>query len=319
MKKLVIILLIVPFLSVAQAITPPEIDSTVVKPTSNWEKSNAFGFDINETAFVNWNAGGINAVAGLVKLNVVLTYTKDRSKWNNEFVFRYGSNWQEGTGVRKTDDLIQLSSSYGYKTSEKSHWFYSAKFTFNTQANKGFKYPDVSKAVSDFLAPAYFVLGFGAEYAVKDKNFSAYISPLSSKTTLVKNRTLANEGAFGVDPAEYITINGTEVLIKNGKMSRTELGAFVNVSWKKEILKNIIMENRLALFSDYLNKFGNVDVNWELKLDLIVNKYVRANIFTHMIYDDDIKATKDVNGISVTVGPKVQLKQMLGVGFAYEF
>ena len=130
------------------------------------------------------------------------------------------------------------------------------------------------------------------------------MSPLSSKTTLVMSQKLANEGAFGVE---------------KGKNVRTELGAYVNLAWKNEILKNVIMENRLALFSDYLNKFGNVDVNWELKLDLVVNKYIRANIFTHLIYDDDVKATKDVNGISVTIGPKVQLKQMLGVGFAYEF
>jgi hypothetical protein len=34
----------------------------------------------------------------------------------------------------------------------------------------------------------------------------------------------------------------------------------------------------------------------------------------HIIYDDDIKAKKRVDGIQITVGPKLQLKQVLGVG-----
>ncbi len=307
MKKIRWILLLISVLGFAQEVKEETVkvtDTTAVVPKIFWENSNKFGVDFNETAFVNWNAGGINSVSGLVKLNLVRNYSRERGKWDNEFVFRYGSNWQDGTGIRKTDDLIQLNSTYGYKTAEDTNWYYTTKFTFTTQANKGFKYPDVSKEVSDFLAPAYIVFGIGSEYSLKEKKFSAYMSPLSSKTTLVMSQKLANEGAFGVE---------------KGKNVRTELGAYVNLAWKNEILKNVIMENRLALFSDYLNKFGNVDVNWELKLDLVVNKYIRANIFTHLIYDDDVKATKDVNGISVTIGPKVQLKQMLGVGFAYEF
>ena len=88
---------------------------------------------------------------------------------------------------------------------------------------------------------------------------------------------------------------------------------------KLKLSKNIKLENKLTLYSDYINNFGNVDVDWQLQLDFIVNKYVRANINTHVIYDDDIKAKEDINGEQVTVGPKIQLKQMLGVGLIYSF
>jgi hypothetical protein len=51
----------------------------------------------------------------------------------------------------------------------------------------------------------------------------------------------------------------------------------------------------------------------------VVNQYVRASIGARIIYDDDIKAKKEIDGKQVTVGPKVQLKQMLGVGLVYAF
>ena len=75
----------------------------------------------------------------------------------------------------------------------------------------------------------------------------------------------------------------------------------------------------MNLYSDYINKFGNIDVDYELALDLIVNQYVKTNIGVHLVYDDDIKAKEEVNGKQVTVGPKLQLKQMLGVGMTYTF
>ena len=73
------------------------------------------------------------------------------------------------------------------------------------------------------------------------------------------------------------------------------------------------------LYSDYINNFGNIDIDYDFLLDLVVNQYVRASIGARIIYDDDIKAKKDIDGKQVTVGPKVQLKQMLGVGLVYAF
>jgi len=93
----------------------------------------------------------------------------------------------------------------------------------------------------------------------------------------------------------------------------------VTSQFKKELYKNVIFENRLSLYSDYINKFGNVDVDWQFKFDLVVNEYIKANIGAHIIYDDDIKAKDEINGVQVTIGPKIQLKQMLGVGLVYNF
>ena len=52
---------------------------------------------------------------------------------------------------------------------------------------------------------------------------------------------------------------------------------------------------------------------------MVVNQYVKANIGTHLIYDDDIKFKEEIAGVQVTKGSRVQLKQILGVGIEYNF
>ena len=104
-----------------------------------------------------------------------------------------------------------------------------------------------------------------------------------------------------------------------GERSKVELGFLLTAYYKKEILKNVTIENRLSLYSDYINNFGNIDVDYDLLLDLKVNQHIRTNIGLHIIYDDDIKAKEEFEGKQVTVGPKLQLKQVLGVGLVYEF
>ena len=102
-------------------------------------------------------------------------------------------------------------------------------------------------------------------------------------------------------------------------VQKYNIGKSISIITPEEIAKNITFENRLILYSDYLNHFGNIDVDWQTLLDLVVNQYVKANIGFNLIYDDDIKAKKETNGEQIITGPKVQLKQMLGIGLEYNF
>ena len=301
---------------VSNEIVTTRSDSAGIKRFTYWEKQNKVSFDFSQLSFVHWNAGGANSVSGLAAAHFNRNYIRDSYFWKNELIGRYGINNQEGQETRKTDDLIQLNSNFGYRTAENSDWFYSSKFTFTTQFTSGYAYPNTTKPISTFFAPAYLFLGVGAEYALKEKQFTLYLSPLTQKSTFVLDQALADAGAFGVDKAIY---DAEGVRIRKGANSRTEIGFFINTQWKNEIFKNIILENRLNLYSDYLNKFGNIDVDWMIKTDFVVNKYVRANILMHLIYDDDIKARKEVNGQSTIIGPRIQLKQILGIGVVYEF
>lgn len=287
-----------------------------VLEVSHWTNKNTVGFDLNQIAFVNWSAGGVSSISGLLKGTFTRKYDNKNVKWSNELIMRYGMNKQDGVEFRKTDDAFQFMSTFGYRKDTLSNWYHSAKFSFNTQFSNGYEYPNVALPISGPFAPAYTFFGIGAEYSNKEKLVNVYLSPMTVKNTLVTNQRLANQGAFGVKRATY-DANGN--LITEGQNSKTEFGMLVTCHFKREIMKNINLENRLALYSDYLNKFGNIDVDWQLQFDMVINQYVKANIGTQLIYDDDIKAKEEVDGVQVTKGPRIQLKQLLGIGVEYSF
>lgn len=312
----------------AQIIQTTLSPNQVPKPPSNWSQKNQLGFDISEIAFVNWSAGGTSSISGLFKGEFGRTYTKKNHKWVNELIVKYGLNKQDGTEIRKTDDALQFNSTYGFRKDTASNWYYSSKLNFNTQFTNGYNYPNRDVAISKPFAPAYIFLGAGAENANKQKNRVFYFSPITLKTTLVLDQYLANQGSFGVKKAVYATdpLDPTQqILIEEGQKVKAEFGILFTGYMKNEIYKNVFYENRLSLYTDYLNKFGNVDIDYDTRLDLVVNAYVKANIGVHLIYDDDIKTKKDVidpttgNKTQVNDGPRMQLRQVLGVGLVYAF
>ena len=283
---------------------------------SYWKHKNILGFDVSEIAFVNWSAGGTSAITGLVRGDLRYDYKDDYQVWSNELFFRYGLNKQEGIELRKTDDLLKINSTYGFRTDSLSNWYHSAKLNFNTQFTNGYNYPNTENPISKPFAPAYTFLGIGSEYIYKPENFTLYLSPLTLKSTLVLDQTLANSGAYGVKKAIYDTDGN---LITEGEKAKTELGILITSYIEKEIFSNIVLKNRLILYTDYLHNFGNIDVDWQCYSFLKVNEYVKANVGFNLVYDEDIDVIKDVDGVKVNEGAKVQLKQVLGIGVEYIF
>ncbi|MFS4416113.1 DUF3078 domain-containing protein [Maribacter sp. 2307ULW6-5] len=289
------------------------------KVPSFWTKENNFGLNISEVAFVNWNAGGDNAVSALGFFQFKRNYKFRYFKWDNNLDLRYGVNAQEGRQLRKTEDVIRLNSNLGYRRDTISNWYYSVQLNFNTQFSNGFKYPDRDNPISRFMSPGYLFLGAGTSYISKDRKFNLYISPLTQKSTFVLDQELANRGAFGVEKA-ILDADGN--VITPGQNHLLELGFLITHNWEGNISKNIDFQSRLNLYTDYLNSFGNVDVDWEVIFKFRVNKYILTTLGTHFIYDDDILFDQVVgpNGNIVEAGvPKLQFKQILGLGVSYDF
>ena len=302
------------------------MDTTLVVQTfkriereqSKWRKYNRLGINLNEVAFVNWNAGGNNSVSALANASFRRRYVARTFFWNNELLIRYGINAQEGQEIRKTDDALIFNSTFGHRKSQFSNWYFSSKLNFLSQFSNGYNYPNRDVPKSRFMAPGYLFLGAGTEYAPRKEDFSLYISPITLKSTFVLDQRLANNGAFGVDKAIYDSEGN---IIKEGKNHVGELGILISSTWQKEIYKNMHFSNRVSLYTDYLNSFGNVDVDWEMNLNLVVNSYVRANIGAHIKYDDDVKFKEGLDPLGNTYryGSRIQLKQVLGVGVTYAF
>jgi hypothetical protein len=209
--------------------------------------------------------------------------------------------------LQKTDDRIDLATSFGYEF--KKHWFLTTIAGFRTQFLDGFSFPNDSIPISRFMAPGYASFSLGIEYAPVDY-FNVYLSPIASKMTFVNDGRLADAGAFGVRAAELDT-NGN--VLTRGSRYRNEIGAYFRLRFQKELFKNIEMKTRLELFSNYAHNPQNIDVNFENIFTFKVNKWFQASLQWNLIYDDDIQI-RDSKG---RTGPRTQFKSVLGLGISY--
>lgn len=302
-------------------------DSLYFKPATNpnlpvWTNTNTAGLDINEVAFVNWNSGGSNSISALIGLNSVLRYQYRNFIWDSNLLARYGLNKQEDQEFRKTDDLLEIRSSLGFRKNKLTNWYYSARFSFKTQFSNGYNYPNTSNEISRFMAPGYLYLGGGVEYGKNIDKFSMYFSPLTLKTTFVFDEALSDAGSFGVTPAEY-DVSGN--LIRSGERVRKELGILLTSAYETQLFENIAIRNLMSFYTDYINDFGNVDIDWEIVFDFKVNNFVRATLGSHLRYDNDVKIQEEIINPETEetefkeLGARVQWKQLLGVGVVYEF
>lgn len=280
---------------------------------SAWTTSGDASLMFSQASFTNWAAGGENNITLNGFINLYAKYEKNKSKWENMLALVYGQTKTGTREFRKSEDKIDFSSSYGIKAADK--WYYSALFNFKTQFSAGYDYPndvDSTKVkISDFLAPAYSSIGLGMEYSPNDF-LSLYLSPITARFIFVNNQDLANKGAFGVDPAEY---DGQGNIIKEGKKVKNEFGAYFRFILKKNIIKNVDLQTKLELFSDYFNNPQNIDVNWDTMINFTINEWLAANFGLQMVYDDDIPI-KDKDG---NIGPRTQIMQLLGIGISYKF
>lgn len=127
----------------------------------------------------------------------------------------------------------------------------------------------------------------------------------------MRDDSLAAAGAFGLNRADSAKTGSTV-----SKNVRTEAGAFVKIVLTKDIMKNINLNTKLELFSDYLKHPERIDVDWETIITMKVNKFFDVQIKTNLIYDDDILIADDAGK---NPRPRTQFKEVMGLGFVYKF
>jgi len=226
--------------------------------------------------------------------------------WDNDLILGFGLIRTGNDPTRKSDDQIELSSKFGYRAGE-GNWFYSALLGFRTQFAQGYDEPgeeDRTK-ISNFMAPGYLNFSLGMDYKPNDK-FSVLLAPLSTKFTFVLDDELSAQGVYGLDPDHK---------------TRAELGGYIKLAYKDEILKNVTLDTKIDFFSNYFDNPQYVDINWDLLLTFKVNEFLSASLMTQLIYDYDIEFGVDENGdgeIDSHVS-KVQFKELFGLGLTYSF
>jgi len=268
----------------------------------NWTIGGNSSFTFNQVSLTNWSAGGKNSLAGTFLVNTYFNYKKEKVNWDNVIDLGYGLTKQGSDNAIKTEDKLNLASKFGYSAGR--NWFYSTLLDFKTQMDVGYNDPpENTEKLSEFMAPAYLNFSLGMDYKPSD-HFSLYLSPLTSKTTIVLDDSLSNVGAFGVTEGENF---------------RGEYGASVKLTArKKDLIKNVDFTTRLDLFSnlDGIENAKNVDVDWEMAFNMKVNAHLTTILSFHALYDDDIAYVNEANEPE---GPRLQFKQLFGFGINYKF
>lgn len=261
-----------------------------------WKKGGLLSANLSQGSLSNWAAGGDNfSLAVSSYFNFFYFYRKNKHNWDNNFDMNLGYVQTTSLGGRKNDDRFDFLSKYGYKIDSSGKLFLSSLFNFRSQLFDGYTFSGgVPTFASSLLSPAYIILSIGADYKPNDK-LSIFVSPLTSRWTVVANNKLASMGKYGV-PA--------------GKTSINEIGTFATVNYNNTIAKNITYKGRLDIFSNYNYQAQNIDFFMTNLFSFKINKFFSATYSLDMIYDDDVRLFGPNKS-----SPGLQTKSLIGIGF----
>lgn len=260
-----------------------------------------------QTYSENWKKGGQSALSFLMVMKGFANYSRadGKVKWENSGEIRNG--WiQPGDAdseLQKNDDKFEITTRGGLSAFKK--WYYSAELNFNTQFFNGYKYPTETnpEPISGFMAPSRTFFKLGLDYK-PNKEFSLFLSPITAKVVYV---------------GDTLKINQTNFSIPAGQKSLWIPGLNADLKYKKEIAKNITYETKYKMFVNYKQPFKKFDIDWENLLVMQLTDYINMRMMVHMIYDDDVKfPVFDANDVKIGEEPKLQLKQLITIGFSYK-
>lgn len=342
MKRIVYLLSLVLASVVANAQNNPTAAEeknmkTLAEADTGWTVGGNINLGANLSLFNNWAAGGINSLGVNSLFNGSANYRKDKNAWDNQLILAYGmlnQGFATSDAWVKTDDRIDLTSKYGRKINDKL--FYAALLNFQTQFTQGFATGadgrmDRNQRISNFMAPGKLLLALGIDYKPKPE-LSIFFSPVTYRGIYVYDQYLADQGAFGVEKAVY---DSTGALITPGANVRHEFGAYLRVNYEKKFNEKFTYTSILELFSNYMDKPQNIDVNWQNIAAWKMNKNFSLTFMWQMLYDDNttIYKLRDVTvpvdaenptGPTMTVKENyaskgLQLRSVLTVGFVQNF
>lgn len=293
------------FASSQDSIPTPE-NTRVRDTTRMWNKGGLCGVLFAQAAYSNWSAGGENSLAATGLLNLYANYSKKKVQWDSYLDAAYGFLNSEQYELRKNDDRLEINSAFGYRSKE-TNWYYAILVNGQTQFDKGFFFPDDTTIVSDFMSPGQIKIAVGMDYK-PGKHLKLLIAPVTGKSTIVLNPNV-DELFYSLD---------------SNQKWRNEYGAYVKFFFKKEVFKNITLQIKTDLFSNYAEDPQNIDISAQVFVNMNVNKYVSAGITLDMIYDDNISVpifAKNADGDKEQIGegPRLQLKEVFTLKIAAKF
>ncbi len=250
-----------------------------------WKHSLVAGLTLTQVAFTDWAQGGENALAYSASADGKSIFDNSDANWTNAYRFAFGQARLGDQGLRKTDDIIDLSTVYTRKLNAYINPYIAA--TMKSQFAKGFMYDAAGSRtqVSKFFDPAYLTQSAGAGY-----------QPIKEiKTRLgagVREVVTSEFNQYADDPS---TPEIEKVSVDGGLESVTD------ISW--QLQDNILFESKLELF-DPFKHLDEAIVRSNTIITAKVSKYI-TTIFSLQL----------INERRVT--PRTQVKESLALGLSY--
>ena len=303
-----------------------------------WTTSLDVDLGFNQTALVNWAAGGSNTISLAAALDGKACYARDLVTWDNRLQLNYGFMWVQDNKLdpfQKSNDRIYLESIWARTMSEKSKWKYSASFDFRSQFADGFDYsksewiqPEggegyVSRVkTSSFMSPAYINLALGAGW-VPCKWFDMSLAPVTGSVTIVTDASgnYALRAKYGMPSWTEPSGEGTATYYNAALF---QIGAQIKANAHVNINDKFTFETQLSLFYDYLFNYKNekfckefpVRTNWDCKLSWKIAKYFKLGLDTWLLFDPLVSFDNDQDPKAVGTH-KVQFKEFFTINFAW--
>lgn len=258
---------------------------TAKAPVYGWAHGMTAGLTLAQIGFTNWAAGGDNALSWTLSIEGKSVNEREKTTWTNNYKFAFGHARISDAGLRKTDDKIDLESILTYKLSQYINPY--AALTFKSQFAKGFKYNQppagTDIAISGFFDPAYITQSVGAGWQPTQE--------VKTRAGFALRETFSDKYGYADDP---VTASYEKSKVEGGVESVTD------VEWKAA--ENILLTSKLELFAPF-KTIDRVDVRFESKLTMTVNKYITAIFAVQML--------------NVNPFPRTQLKEVIALGFTY--
>lgn len=249
----------------------------------------------NQTAFSKWSSGGVNNISLGLDIDYDIHYKENGWSWDTKSKGSFGLSYIQGDKfLKKTNDRLEVNSLLGKEFSDT--WSYSTLLNFKSQIARGYRFgtndegEETRRLKTQFFSPAYLQFGVGL-YWKTSNNLWLNIAPFTQRITFVSRR-FTNDLEDG----------GTYFGVSKGDNHLFELGASVTGFYKFEAMKNIFLENRLAMYSDYLGKPDNIDFDYTLTAQMKVNAFISTQLEVQLVYDDNaVQAlqAREVFGVGV--------------------
>ena len=284
-----------------------------------WKYKTETNLKFDQTGMFNWVKGGESNLASLLNVRVNADFDDTDKKLSSKNFIRLNLGYIK-TGenpLRKSSDILETDSKLNHKAFGK--FDFSGVMLLKTQLMKGYNYknPD-DPYISKILNPLNMTLGFGLDYKPNAQT-SINFSPLAYKLTYVSDTVNIDQTRYGVDKNQKAKHEpGINFQITN------TMRPFKDVS---KPYQDISMTNRLVLFTNYIHKPQNVDIDWELTLTTKLNWFTELRVNTHLIFSDNVKTAvldKDKKPILNDDGTekrsaRIQFKEVIGLSLAFVF